>query len=122
MYLKLDDKTYYYFGYTRGTLQVLSSDQKGFNEPIRNLKDDDRTLKVSRGQMPFTFLVSTERKKAMVLNRWLTRDKKGTEPEQQIEQEPEPDSELEPIPLNSEKSDSMKNTVKPIKEDNLNKK
>jgi len=90
IYLQIDDKTFYYFGYTRGTMQVLSSDNKGFNDPIRNLKDNDRTFKVPFGQIPYTFLISTERKMNMVKARWLNRSVK-----QQPEETEQPDNNEE---------------------------
>jgi hypothetical protein len=112
LYLKIDDKTFYYFGYTRGTFQVLSSDQKYFNDPIRNLSDNDRTVKVSRGQTPFTFLVSGERKKNLVVNRWLNRDNKSTNQDQPEEQGS--DLEFEKVPADKAKNDSLKTPDKPI--------
>ncbi len=98
LYLKIDDKTFYYFGYTRGTMQVLSSDDKGFNDPIRILKDSERTLKTHRNQTPYSFLVSTARKMGKVYDRWMSLK----EPKQQQEiKEEQPQDEKS----NNEKSD-----------------
>lgn len=91
MYLQIDDKTYYYFAYTRGTMHVLSSDPN-FIQPIKELKDDQRILKVSRGQMPYLFIISSERKKNMFYQRW---KQQGQGIQEQEETEPE-DNAAEP--------------------------
>jgi hypothetical protein len=85
IYLKLDEKTFYYFGYTRGVMQVVSSDNTGFNDPIKTLKDSQRQLEVARNQTPYSFLISTERKMMLVRKRWLNKDEK---PEEQVEEQP----------------------------------
>jgi hypothetical protein len=74
VYLQIDDKTYYYFGYTRGTMQVLSSDITGFNDPIRALKDSERNLKVEKNKTPYSFLISSERKMQIVRKRWQAKE------------------------------------------------
>jgi hypothetical protein len=48
----------------------MSSDNFNFNQPIRDLKDADRTMKIEHNQIPYTFLVSTERKMMMFRKRW----------------------------------------------------
>lgn len=82
LYLQIDNNTYYYFGYTRGTMQVASSD-KDFNDPIRELNDNERTLKIERGQTPYTFLMGTERKMLLVRNRWKTGDIDQNQPKEE---------------------------------------
>jgi len=84
LYIKVDDKTFYYFGYTRGVMQVFSSDNLGFNEPIRNLKDAQRELKIPHNLTPYSFLISTDRKMLMTRKRWLNRDQP---PEGQTDQQ-----------------------------------
>jgi len=90
IYLKIDENTFYYFGYTRGTMQVLSSDNKGFNDPIRILKDSERNLKTHHNQTPYSFLVSTPRKMGMVYNRWMSLKEPNN---QQLKQEEQPREE-----------------------------
>lgn len=62
--------TWYYFGYTRGVLQVLSSN-KEFLDPIIAMKPKERKQKVrGRGTLSFIYMVSTDRKKAMFYRRY----------------------------------------------------
>lgn len=72
LYLQLDRKTYLYFGYTRGVMQTLSSN-KVYVETIMNMKTRERKLKTSRGQTPYSFLISTDRKKNNFYRRWQDR-------------------------------------------------
>jgi hypothetical protein len=60
MYLEVDKNTWYYYGYTRGVLQILSSN-KSFLDAIMELKPKERKKKVKKGTS-FIYLVSTERK------------------------------------------------------------
>lgn len=73
LYIKIDEHNYFYIAYTRGTMHVTSSD-KVFNTMIRELPENERTLKVPRGQSPYSFTMSTERKLQMLRKRWLTGD------------------------------------------------
>ncbi len=69
IYLEIDRK-WYYFGYTRGVMQVLSSNQE-FIDPIIALKPKDRKEKTSnRGGMSYIYMVSTDRKKTQFYNRY----------------------------------------------------
>jgi hypothetical protein len=61
-YLQLDQKTYYYFGYTRGVMQTLSSNRL-YVETIMNMKTKDRKMKVPRNQTSYIYMISTDRKK-----------------------------------------------------------
>ncbi|MDP4209618.1 MAG: hypothetical protein Q8928_12465 [Bacteroidota bacterium] len=61
IYLKLDDNTYYYFGYTRGTMQATSSNQE-FKLEIDKIKGKLREMNVPRGQTPYAYLISTDAK------------------------------------------------------------
>ncbi len=114
IYLKIDDKTFYYFGYTRGTMQVLSSDDNNFNNPIRNLKDKQRTLKTKRNETPYSFLISSARKMDLVIKRW--NDFKGHNEKLQEIQEQQPTQE-EPKQEQSNEGQPNNNTP----EKNLNK-
>ncbi len=69
LYLQLDRRNYYYFGYTRGVMQTLSSNRV-YVETIMNMKTKDRKMKTSRGQTPYNFLISTDRKKNNFYRRW----------------------------------------------------
>jgi hypothetical protein len=69
IYLEVDNK-WYYFGYTRGVLQVLSSN-KEFLDPIIAMKPKERKQKVSgKGTLSFIYMVSTDRKKALFYRRY----------------------------------------------------
>jgi hypothetical protein len=68
VYLKLDDRTWYYFGYTRGVMHVLSSN-RDFNMVINNLKIKQRKMKTKRNEVPYVFVVATSRKIQMFLSR-----------------------------------------------------
>jgi hypothetical protein len=69
LYIQLDRRNYYYFGYTRGIMQVLSNN-KQFVETIMNMKNKERKVKTSRNQTPYKFLISTDRKKNTFYKRW----------------------------------------------------
>jgi hypothetical protein len=71
-YIKLDNRTWYYFGYSArtGVMQTLSSNMTYVNT-IKQLKNKERKVK-SRGMKNYVFMVSTERKKAVFLRRWQT--------------------------------------------------
>jgi hypothetical protein len=61
-YLDPGNHIYYYFGYTRGVMQTLSSN-KVFVETIMNMKPKDRKLKVSRNETSYIYLISTDSKR-----------------------------------------------------------
>lgn len=69
IYLKIDDRNWYYFGYTRGVLQTLSTNQQ-YISIIKDQKVKERKLKVGRGETPYIYMLSTDRKKNMFLRRW----------------------------------------------------
>ncbi len=68
LYLKIDDKNWYYFGYTRGVMQVLSSN-KNFIAPIAAMKPSQRMTLAKGNQQSYTYLPSPERKKSLFLKR-----------------------------------------------------
>ncbi|MBI2269800.1 MAG: hypothetical protein HYU69_05510, partial [Bacteroidetes bacterium] len=68
IYLEGDNSTWYYFNYTRGLMQALSS-LDNFNTVIKELKPDKRELKTERGTAPYAFNLSTIRKKDDFLKR-----------------------------------------------------
>ncbi|MBN2214992.1 MAG: hypothetical protein JW723_12185 [Bacteroidales bacterium] len=69
IYLEAEGR-WYYFGYTRGVLQVLSSN-KEFLDPIIAMKPKERKQKVSgKGSLSYIYMVSTDRKKALFYRRY----------------------------------------------------
>ena len=69
IYLEVDRK-WYYFGYTRGVMQVLSSNDE-FIDPIIALKPKERKQKVrNKGGMSYIYMVSTDRKKTLFYRRY----------------------------------------------------
>ncbi len=69
IFLELDERHWYYFGYTRGVMHCLSTN-RNFNYTISDIKTKDRTMKTPRNEIPFIFITSTARKKAMFLRRF----------------------------------------------------
>lgn len=61
IYLEVDDNTWYFFTYSRGIMQVLSS-SKSFNDAVLALKPDKRESKGEKGEMPYQYMPSTKRK------------------------------------------------------------
>lgn len=75
-YFEIDRRTYYYFGYTRGVMQTLSSNRE-YVETLMNSKPGDRKQKVAKGETSYLYLVSTDQKK----NRFLRRYRESQEAE-----------------------------------------
>ena len=69
-YLDIDNRTYYYFGYTRGVMQTLSSNRK-FNETIMNMKVRDRKQKATGNETSYIYLNSTDQKKNVFYGKYL---------------------------------------------------
>jgi hypothetical protein len=69
IYLEIDRRTYYYFGYTRGVMQTLSSNRE-YVETIMNMKARDRKKKVSRGETSYIYMIATDRKKTNFYRRY----------------------------------------------------
>jgi hypothetical protein len=70
MYLRVDERTWYYFAYNPGTLQVLSSNH-GFNELVMNLKASDRKVKAKRGQAEYLYSLAAQRRLDLFLDRFM---------------------------------------------------
>jgi hypothetical protein len=68
-YLQVDRRTWYYFGYTRGVLQIHSSNSE-FLDRMKKLKPNERRLKVSGGGESYIYMVSTDVKKNTFLRRY----------------------------------------------------
>lgn len=62
MYLEVDPEVWFFFTYSKGLLQALSSDAE-FNKPIIEAKPDKRQLKGKAGEPAIRYVISTERKK-----------------------------------------------------------
>lgn len=67
-YLQIDRRTWYYFGYTRGVLQILASNNE-FIDRMKKLKPNDRRQKVTSGES-YIYMVSTDAKKNTFLRRF----------------------------------------------------
>jgi hypothetical protein len=80
MYLQLDRRTWYYFGYTRGVMQILSSNGEFLNRMMK-LKTGERRLKVSSGES-YIYMVSTDVKKNTFLRRYREIEEEHNQEEQ----------------------------------------
>ncbi len=76
-YFELDGITWFYFNYSRGVMQVISSEGK-FNEIINNMKPEKRVASDKGGLAPYQYILSTDRKKNQFLSRFLDE---GIDPE-----------------------------------------
>ena len=62
IYLEADKETWWYFQYSRNIMQAYSSLDE-FNSTITDLKPDKRKLKVDKGESPYSFMLSSKRRK-----------------------------------------------------------
>jgi hypothetical protein len=62
-YLEADKNNWWYFNYSRGIMQAISSDTK-FNDAIQNLKPDKRVADTKDNKPPYEYMLSTDRKRA----------------------------------------------------------
>lgn len=69
IYLEVDKNNWYFFTYTRGMMQAISSDSD-FNTAITETKPDKRKSKAAKGEQPYQFMYSTERKKRDFLRKF----------------------------------------------------
>ncbi len=76
-YLQLDRRTWYYFGYTRGVMQIHSSNSE-FLDRMKKLNPNERRMKVTSGES-YIYMVSTDVKK----NTFLRRFREVTEGQQE---------------------------------------
>jgi hypothetical protein len=68
LYLQLDRRTWYYFGYTRGVMQMHSSNSE-FLDRMKKLKPNERRMNVTTGES-YIYMVSTDVKKNAFLKRY----------------------------------------------------
>ncbi|MCG8412559.1 MAG: hypothetical protein MI739_14870 [Bacteroidales bacterium] len=67
-YIKLPNKNYYYFSYSRGVMQVLSNND-GFMAVIKKLKKRNRKLKTLRKETPYRYIIATDQNLAQFLRK-----------------------------------------------------
>jgi len=70
MYLRVDDRTWYYIGYSPGGLQVLSSNRE-FNDIVFNLKAGDRRIKGKVGQDQYVYSLAARRRLDLFIERFM---------------------------------------------------
>jgi hypothetical protein len=70
IYLKANDRTWYYIAYSPGGLQVLSSNRR-FNAIVFDLKENDRRIKGRVGQAPYVYSLAARRRLDLFINRFL---------------------------------------------------
>ena len=58
-YIELDKSNWFFFQYSRGLMQGISSDEK-FNKEITKVKADKRKQKVDRGQQSYQYYISNQ--------------------------------------------------------------
>ncbi len=71
IYLKLDDRNYFYFGYTRELMQVISSDQ-AFNDRLVKLPEKLRKMEDKRPG--FTYMIASSDKLEQFLRQFQRQD------------------------------------------------
>lgn len=68
LYIESDKATWWYFNYSRGIMQAVSSDNK-FNDEINNMKPEKRVASAKGDTPSYEFMLSTDRKKAEFLKK-----------------------------------------------------
>ena len=69
IYLEIDKNNWYFFTYTRGIMQAISSDVD-FNTSIQSVKPDKRKSKAKKGTQSYQFMYSTTRRKKDFLRKF----------------------------------------------------
>lgn len=69
LYIHLGEDKYYVFTYTKGAMQVSSSNP-AFVEPIKLMKASERKVKVPLGQQRYNFLIGTSKELSMARERY----------------------------------------------------
>ncbi len=72
LYLESDNATWWYFNYSRGIMQAISSDNK-FNDAINGMKPEKRVAESKGDTPPYEFMLSTDRKKAEFIKKFLAQ-------------------------------------------------
>jgi hypothetical protein len=68
IYLECSPDKWYFFSYSGGTMQVLSSN-KDFNDRLVGLKEEQRVIKGGNGEASYQFIISTSDKKTTFLRK-----------------------------------------------------
>ncbi|MBK7027968.1 MAG: hypothetical protein IPH45_01595 [Bacteroidales bacterium] len=68
IYLEPAPDKWYFFSYSGGTMQVLSTN-KEFNDKLTGLKEDQRVIKSGNGEPSYQFIISTSDKKTTFLRK-----------------------------------------------------
>lgn len=69
LFIEADKATWWYFSYTRGIMQAISSDSK-FNDAIAAIKPEKRVADTKGDKEPYEYMLSTDRKKAEFIRRF----------------------------------------------------
>lgn len=69
VYLEMDNRTWYYFSYSRGVLQSNSSNME-YNQLLTSLNENQRRLKVQSGETSYIYMVAVAQKLNSFLNRF----------------------------------------------------
>ncbi|MEN8201140.1 MAG: hypothetical protein ABFS28_01000 [Bacteroidota bacterium] len=70
MYLRVDDRTWYYIAFSPGGLQVLSSNRE-FNNIVFNLKAGERRVKGKVGQAQYVYSLAARRRLDLFIERFM---------------------------------------------------
>ncbi|HNQ12758.1 MAG TPA: hypothetical protein PKH65_04545 [Bacteroidia bacterium] len=70
LYLEVSKTTWFFFNYQRGIMQAVSSDSK-FNDFLNNTKPEKRVAPEKDGAAPYQYMLSTERRKADFVKKFL---------------------------------------------------
>lgn len=70
IYLRVDERTYYYIAYSPGGLQVLSSNRT-FNNIVFDLKENDRRIKSGPGKAGYVYSLAAARRMQLFIERFL---------------------------------------------------
>lgn len=83
VYLQIDERTWYYFGYTRGVMQAYSNN-RDFLDILTDLNNNQRTQKVKSGEISYIYMVASDRK----ISNFRRRMRMIQEGDQPVEEEP----------------------------------
>jgi len=73
VYIELDRDNWYFFTYKRNVLQAVSSIEK-FNNAIKEIKADKRKMDKEKGKDPYSFMLSTTKKRDDFVKRFEVED------------------------------------------------
>jgi hypothetical protein len=96
IYLDLDSKQYYYFGYTRGNMQTFSS-SPDFVQIVRDLPLRSREMKIKSGQTPYIYMIASDTKLGGFLSYYKRRVKGQVPIEEPLIEQPKNQPEVQPV-------------------------